>query len=80
VLIKGWKPKKKPTTPQNKHYNCCLLLMHVIVKNTIVKVKQWRILKGVYRHWWNGHGRIDVNHVLIVVVVLENRKIKQNPI
>jgi hypothetical protein len=47
VLIKSWKLKKKPTTPQNKYYNYCLLLIHIIVENTIVKVKQWRILKGV---------------------------------
>ena len=48
--------------------------MRVVVENSIQRVKQWRILKNVYRHWRNGKGRIEVDNVVTVVVALTNRK------
>jgi hypothetical protein len=55
--------------------------MRVVVENTISRIKQWRIIKGVFRHWRNGEGQLNVDDILqVVVVVLTNRKIKQQPI
>jgi hypothetical protein len=54
--------------------------MHVVVENTISRIKQWRIIKGVFCHWHNGEGQLNVDDILQVVVVLTNRKIKQQPI
>jgi hypothetical protein len=54
--------------------------MRIMIKNAINCVKQWQILKGVYHHWRNGNGLIKVNNVLVAVVGITNRKIKQNPI
>ena len=48
VEIKGWKPVKSPKTSQDKWYNKSLSSMRVVVENSIQRVKQWRILKGVY--------------------------------
>jgi hypothetical protein len=54
--------------------------MRVVIENSINRVKQWHILKCVYCYWHNGKRLIKINNVLTTVVVLTNRKIKQNPI
>jgi hypothetical protein len=54
--------------------------MRVIIENTISRIKQWRIFKGVFRHWRNGEGQLNVDDILQVVVFLTNRKIKQSPL
>jgi hypothetical protein len=71
--------RKSLKTYEDKYYNKYLSSMRVIVENSINCVKQWRILKCVYCYWHNGKGLIKVNNVLTMVVVT-NRKIKQNPI
>jgi hypothetical protein len=80
VQIKGWKPRKSLKTHEDKYYNKYLSSMRVVIENSINCVKQWCILKCVYRYWHNGKGLIKVNNVLTAVVVLTNRKIKQNSI
>jgi hypothetical protein len=68
VQINGYKPFKTPRnsalTPEQKKYNKHLSQMRVVVENTIARVKQWKIMKGVFRHFRNGKGKLDINHIL----------------
>jgi hypothetical protein len=83
VKIIGYKPYKKPKkgnlTPEQKEYNKSLSNMRVVVKNSIRRVKRWRIFRLIYRHWRSGKGQINIDNVLTVVVVLSNRQIKKTP-
>jgi len=55
VKINSYKPFKAnhgtPLTEEQKKYNKHLSQMRVIVENTISRVKQWKICKGVFRHF-----------------------------
>jgi hypothetical protein len=81
IQIKGYKPHVAPKggklTEEQKRYNKHLSQMRVVVENAIARVKQWRILKGVFRHWRNGQGQLDINSILTVAIVLANQKMKQ---
>ena len=79
VQIHGYKPIKSPKTPEEKLYNKKLSQMRVVVENSIRRVKQWKVLQGVYWHWRDGKGQIPINDLLTVVVVLSNRKILKCP-
>jgi len=83
TMIRGYKPHKKPKgsklTLEQKEWNRKLSQMRVVVETSIRRVKQWRILRGIYRHWRYGHGQIDGNDVLTIAVVLSNREIKASP-
>jgi hypothetical protein len=76
VQIKGWKLRKSLKTHEDKYYNKYLSFIKIVIENFMNCVKQWRILKCVYRHWHNGKGPIKVINVLTAVVVLTNKKIK----
>jgi hypothetical protein len=83
VQIIGYKPHRRRhghLTKEEAKYNKYLSQMRVVVENTISRIKQWRIIKGVFRHWRNGEGQLNVNDILQVIVVLTNRKNKQQPI
>lgn len=83
VKIIGYKPKKCPKnsqlTNEERKYNQHLSQMRVVIENVIARVKNWRIIKGVFRHWRNGNGPLNINNILMIVVALSNRQIKQNP-
>ena len=64
--------------PEQKIYNKKLSEMRVVVENSIERVKKWKILKGIYRHWRMGNGQIDGNNVLTIAIVLSNREIKRS--
>lgn len=82
--IIGYKPYKKPKngtlTEEQKQYNKRLSQMRVIVENTIARVKQWKILKGTFRHYHEDKGQLDLNQILTVVVALTNRNIRKTPL
>lgn len=84
TTIIGYKPNKaKPNTPlteEQKKYNKHLSQMRVIVENAIARVKQWKILKGVFRHFKGKNHQINLNDILTVVVALTNRQIKKQPL
>jgi hypothetical protein len=81
VQIKGYKPHAAPKggklTEEQKKYNKHLSQMRVVVENSIARVKQWKVLKGVFRHWRNGQGQLDIDAILTVAIVLANQKMKQ---
>lgn len=83
VRIHGYKPYTAfaggTLSEEQKKYNKHLSQMRVVVENSLARVKQWKILKGVFRHWRNGQGQINIDDVLIVTITLANRKIKQSP-
>jgi len=73
-------PRNSSLTPEQKKYNKHLSQMRVVVENTIARVKQWKIMKGVFRHFRNGKGKLDINHILTIVMALTNLQIKIHPI
>ena len=82
--IHGKKPFRKPKngllTSAQKSQNTKLSEVRVVVENSIRVVKTYKVLGGVFRHWRNGHGQINGNHVLSICVALANRRIKQKPL
>ena len=52
----------------------------MVVENSIHVIKTYKVLGGVFRHWRNGHGQINGNHVLTICIALANRRIKQKPL
>ena len=51
-----------------------------MVENSIRVIKTYKILGGVFRHWRNGKGQINGNHVLTICVALANRRINKKPL
>lgn len=84
IEIHGYKPRKKPKggtlTLDEKEWNRKLSEVRVVVENSIRVIKTYKILSGVFRHWRNGKGQIDGNHVLTICIALANRRIKQKPL
>ena len=84
LRIHGFNPYKKPKggklTRRQKRYNRKLSQMRVVVENAIRRVKKWKVLGGVYRHFRLGRGKIDLNHVLTIAVTLSNREIIRRPL
>ena len=83
-LIHGFKPHKKPRrralTNIQKRWNTKLSEVRVVVENSIRVIKTYKILSGVFRHWRNGKGQINGNHILTICVALANRRIKKKPL
>ena len=52
--------------------------MRVVVENSTERVKKWKILKEIYKHWRMGKSEIDGNNVLTIATVLSNREIKRS--
>ena len=84
ILIEGFKPHKKPKrstlTNAQKRWNTKLSEVRVVVENSICVIKTFKILSGVFRHWRNGRGQINGNHILTICVALANRRIKRKPL
>ena len=82
-VIHGFKPHKKPKqgtlTSAQKKWNTKLSEVRVVVENSIRVIKTYKILGGVFRHWRNGKGQINGNHVLTICVALANQRIKKKP-
>ena len=82
--IHGYKPYKKPSggtlTMSEKEWNSKLSEVRVVVENSIRVIKTFKILGGIFRHWRNGQGQINGNHVLTICVTLANRRIKRKPL
>ena len=82
--IHGKKPSKKPwnrsLTYAQKSRNTKLSEVRVVVENSIRVIKTYKVLAGVFRHWRNGHGQINGNHVLTICIALANQRIKQKPL
>jgi len=83
VAIRAYKPHKKAKggclSIEQKEWNRRFSQMRVVVETSICRVKSWKILRGVYRHWRGGNGQIDANDVLTIAVVLSNREIRSSP-
>ena len=79
VLINGYKPYKAhartPLTEQQKKYNKYLSQMRgVIVENAIIsRVKRWKIMKGIYRHFKGNQHQLDLHDILAIVAALTNK-------
>ena len=84
IVINGYKPHKKPNrgslTADQKKWNTKLSEVRVVVENSIHVIKTFKILSSVFRHWRNGRGQINGNHVLTICVSLVNRRIKRKPL
>ena len=74
--IHGKKPSKKlwnrSLTYTQKSQNTKLSEVRVVVENSICVIKTYKVLGGVFRHWRNGHGQINGNHVLTICIALAN--------
>ena len=73
--INGFTPFKRDggeLTQEQKTFNTHLSKMRVVVENTLAQVKQWRVLKGVYRHFnLNRKNTIDFNQVFFFPLIIE---------
>ena len=82
--IIGYKPfcarKSTPLTDEQKKYNKKFSEMRVIVENTIGRMKQWNVLKGVFRHFRGERHQLSVDHILQVVAALTNRQTREHPL
>lgn len=82
--IIGYKPlrptKTTPLTDEQKIYNKKFSEMRVVVENTIGRMKQWKILKGIFRHFRGETHQLSADSILQVVAALTNRQTKQNSI
>ena len=78
-LIHSFKPHKKPRqrafTNTQKRWNTKLSEVQVVFENSIHVIKTYKILSGVFWHWWNGKGQINGNHILTICITLANQRI-----
>jgi hypothetical protein len=82
--IKGYTPiKKKPSqerSEEEKIYNRKLASVRAVVENMIARLKKWRILKGVYRHFSpSRHNQIPMDLVVRVVFKLTAADLRRSP-
>lgn len=83
-LINAYTPiKKKPNqerSEEEKSYNRRLASVRVVVENVIARLKKWRILKGVYRHFSpSKNNQIPMELVVRVVLKLTAADLKRSP-
>ena len=83
VKIIGATPYKRYTklTAHQQTHNTKISKMRAVIENTFSQLKNWRVLKTIFRHYSPSKSNsLDVDSVVRVVAYLTNMKIKQNPL